>query len=144
MDFSTRVPLEEDQFRGFVRLHTLDVAAVPSMLGIYIVVRESAEQAMFLNENPGGRFKSRNPTVPIPTLTEKWVDGCCVLYIGKATNLPSRLRQYRDFGLGKPVGHWGGRYIWQLADARALLVCWRPTLTDPRDEEKVQLASRRW
>jgi hypothetical protein len=108
--------------------------------GTYIVVRESAKRATFLEGNPGGRYKSQNPTVPIPTLTEKWVDGCCVLYIGKATNLSRRLHQYRDFGLGKPVAHWGGRYIWQLADARQLLVCWKPTLTDLRDDEKALLA----
>jgi hypothetical protein len=136
VDFFTHDSLEEAGFRGFVPLHALDVTTVPSLPGVYVVVRESEAPVTFLDENPGGRFKASNPTVAIPRLTEKWVDGCCVLYIGKATNLRSRLRQYRDFGRGKPIGHWGGRYIWQLADAHELLVCWKPTTDSPRDLER--------
>ena len=48
-----------------------------------------------------------------------------------------RLRQYMQFGQGKQVGHWGGRYIWQLDDSDELLVCWKVTESSiPREVEK--------
>jgi hypothetical protein len=140
MDAFTRT-LEADQFVGFVRLLGLDVLTVPSAPGIYVVIRASDGEPSFLNDNAGGRFKSRNPTVPVSTLAGKWIDGCSALYVGKATSLRKRLRQYRDFGAGKPVAHWGGRYIWQLADAHELIVCWKPTMDNPRDEERKLLAA---
>jgi len=70
------------------------------------------------------------------------VDDTIVVYIGKAgkdgssATLQSRLRQYFGFGQGKNVGHWGGRFIWQLKNSADLVVCWKalPT-TDPRTVE---------
>ena len=37
-----------------------------------------------------------------------------VLYVGKAKNLRERIKRYWKFGEGKPVAHWGGRYIGQI------------------------------
>ena len=55
--------------------------------------------------------------------------------IGKATSLKKRISQYIKFGHGANVGHYGGRFIWQLADSKDLIVCWKPSLINPRTEE---------
>lgn len=47
-----------------------------------------------------------------------------VVYIGKADVADRRLRQFARFGAGEKIGHWGGRYIWQLLDSDQLLVAW--------------------
>jgi hypothetical protein len=45
-------------------------------------------------------------------------------------------RQFAAFGAGKPIGHWGGRLIWQLADSDKLLVAWKETPGEvPRNVE---------
>jgi len=51
------------------------------------------------------------------------------------------LRQYREFGRGRPVEHWGGRLIWQLESHAELLVCWRTTSEEPRQVEELMLAA---
>ena len=86
---------------------------------------------VFVPEGSGGHFKGRNPNVPAGELQANWVKDTCVVYIGKAgggtsrATLRKRIGQYIRFGSGEPVGHWGGRYIWQLEDADDLLFCWR-------------------
>jgi hypothetical protein len=40
------------------------------------------------------------------------------------------------FGNGKPVGHWGGRYLWQLKNSANLVLCWKATPhSDPGEVE---------
>ncbi len=94
------------------------------MAGVYVVYRPAPTDPVFLATNPGGRFKGRDPTVAVELLADKWVRDAHVIYIGKADRLRVRLRQYARFGAGEPVGHWGGRYIWQLEDSDGSLVAW--------------------
>ena len=99
--------------------------------GVYLVVRTDDAEPVFVPEGSGGHFKGRNPNVPAGELQANWVKDTCVVYIGKAgggtsrATLRKRIGQYIRFGSGEPVGHWGGRYIWQLEDADDLLFCWR-------------------
>jgi hypothetical protein len=54
------------------------------------------------------------------------VPGTPVAYIGKGDNIRDRLYDYAAFGAGRRRPHWGGRYIWQLADRDELVVAWKP------------------
>lgn len=116
---------------------------VPRVQGVYLIVRTSDCPVHFLTTSSGGHFKGRDPTVTVRTLEDRWLDRPKVLYIGKAggngqrATLRERLHTYMQFGRGKPKAHWGGRYIWQLEDAGALRVFWKPTPADvPRHVEQ--------
>ncbi|MFL5802393.1 MAG: hypothetical protein ACJ8CR_11730 [Roseiflexaceae bacterium] len=116
---------------------------MPRERGIYLILRLANAPPIFLPHSAGGHFKGKDPSVDVTILQRNWLDKPIVVYIGKAgsqngkATLKKRLWQYMEFGLGKPVGHRGGRYIWQLADVKDLLVCWKPTLfVDPAVIEK--------
>lgn len=111
-------------WRTWEQLRRSDFAEVPAAPAAYVVARASADSPTFLDASPGGWHKGKDPTVPVGTLVEKWVTGAEVVYIGKANVANRRLRQFARFGGGHRVGHWGGRYIWQLADSGALVVAW--------------------
>ncbi len=136
MDFSSIREIQQSGFQGFISVAELQKSnceEVPSKIGVYLFIRLTLEKPNFLEESVGGWFKDRNPTVSIEELEQNWVPNTAVVYIGKAgtltgkATLKSRLRQYMKFGQGKKIGHWGGRYIWQLEDHAALQVCWQPT-----------------
>jgi hypothetical protein len=137
--------IRQSGFDGFVTISSLQKSncrEVPSDPGVYLVVRTEAAPPEFLNESIGGHFKGKTPTVLVSVLESKWVDDAVVLYIGKAgpdenRTLKTRLNEYMQFGQGTPIGHSGGRFIWQLGGSGNLLVCWKPTPnTDPRTVEK--------
>lgn len=121
-------------FTGFVRFTELPTASVPADAGVYAVLRESHRPPDFRPISPAGHFKRRDPTVSMDVLSTKWVEGAFVVYIGKAgagsrrnRGLCKRLDEYRRHGDGEPVGHWGGRFIWQLVDSGELRVGWKVT-----------------
>lgn len=126
-DGFTRTALASVGFQGFLKFKGIDLKHVPDEPGVYVVLREEATRPQFLDTNPAGWFKGRDPTVPIEELEAAWPEGAHCIYIGKAERLRRRIRQFRQYGDGQPVGHQGGRRIWQLSDADQFIVAWLTT-----------------
>lgn len=123
--------IRELGFSEFMGLSKLpEVGAVPRSGGVYIVALAAAGLPNFTELSVGGHFKRKDPRVDVSLLEEKWRIDSETVYIGKANNLQKRIGQLRRFGSGEPVGHWGGRYLWQLEDHRSLEIAWR-TAADP-------------
>lgn len=143
--YSNDSALRSTGFDGFMSVSELRVnpSCIPDEKGIYVVLNPDVVRCDFLPKGSGGYFKEKNPNVSVDTLCSKWVNDCLLLYIGQAggngssATLRKRLRQLFDFGQGKPVGHYGGRYLWQVKHHPELIVAWKKTgLKDPREAEK--------
>lgn len=124
--------LKDDGFSGFRSLNQLDINRVPRAPGIYVVLKPVGFDRVFLAKSVGARFKKRDPSLPHPALEAEWVENADVLYIGKAgpgstgnRGLRKHIQEFTDFGRGKPVGHWDGRLIWQLAHSQSLVIAWK-------------------
>ena len=139
--------LEKNQFVGFkfiADLQRTNCVNVSEKRGVYIVVRPLTTSPTFNEKSIGGFFKQKNPAVGIERLHKHWVDSSIIMYIGKSgsrTNkrsIKKRMIEFMNFGKGQPIGHWGGRFIWQLADSDKLQICWKPTL----DEEPIDVERR--
>lgn len=133
-----------DGFEGFIRSAELrdSLFLLPEEAGVYVVLRSSQAEPRFLEKGTGGFFKGKNPNVSIAELTENYVYDTKTLYIGKAASLRKRIGQLLRFGEGAAVGHWGGRYLWQLADSANLMVAWKSTPDcDPRTVEAQMIHS---
>jgi hypothetical protein len=146
----TREALETSGFEGFTPVSQLAAGGldvVPLGPGVYVVLRISVAEPTFLRRSRGGWFKGNDPTVPVSLLEDRWLPAVQTVYIGKATagtsgssGLRKRIGQLVSYGRGRPVGHQGGRYLWQLDDSDALVVAWRPE-RDPTAAENHLLAS---
>ena len=141
--------IKANGFKGFIEITDLrrDNKIIPADRGVYLILKTDRPHK-FLRSGTGGHFKKKNPNVDIGILNDNWVDNSIVIYIGQAggvrngkwsdSNLRERLKKYFDFGLGKPVGHWGGRLIWQIENSDKLIVCWKELpdkVKDPCKEE---------
>jgi hypothetical protein len=142
--FSSLENVRKEGFLGFQKIGDLflNCNSIPEKPGVYVVLYCCSNTPVFLDKGTGGKFKGRDPNVTGVVLASNWIKNTVVIYIGQAggngseATLRKRLRQYLRFGQGAAVGHWGGRYIWQIKDSKNLVVCWKPCLTeDPRATE---------
>lgn len=147
-NFNSVEAIREAGFLGFSSVRDLQThrcGAVPRESGVYLVLRDATHPRCFSPLSCGARFKGKDPTVSVSRLEAHWIEQTVILYIGKAgggrslSTLKQRLRCYMRFGAGEPVGHWGGRFIWQLADCHDLIVCWRPGVDHHAQELESQL-----
>jgi hypothetical protein len=136
MDFAKPQAIRAAGFDGFVsvkKLRETRCSDVPAVAGVYLVLRLNPGVARYMEKNQGGHFKGRDPSVSAGELASNWVADALVVYIGKAgggasqSTLRKRLWSLMRFGAGEPVGHWGGRLLWQLEDCSDLILCWKPT-----------------
>lgn len=140
MNLQSIEQLKENGFSGFKTMSELfiDDSCIPKVQGVYLVLNDTPD-VDFLTIGTGGHFKGKNPNVTIEELKENWVENALIVYIGKAggkgeATLRKRLNQYFRFGQGHNVGHWGGRYIWQLQNSNDLIVCWKPLPKEAPEE----------
>jgi hypothetical protein len=137
MTFNDIDEIKKAGFIGFKKMSELflDSSMLPDNNGVYLVLNIDNKPGEFLTVGSGGHFKGKDPNISLVDLKSNWVDNTKVVYIGKATSLRSRLRQYFSFGQGKNIGHYGGRLIWQIKYSKDLVVCWKSLTTDPREFE---------
>lgn len=132
--------LESAGFAGFARVDGLKDGCpeLPESPGVYVVLRVSNEPVSFLEKSAGGHFKGRDPSLDATRLEGEWIERAGALYVGSAGNLRRRVDQLVRFGRGNPVGHWGGRALWQLSDHASLTVAWQ-VADDPVGREAALL-----
>lgn len=137
-----RAELEARDFHGFrlVGRWPSWIEQVPTAPGVYVVLRTEKTPPSFLRRSRGGRFRGRDPTVSTRRLKARWVDSTDLLYVGKADELKERITALCEFAKGRRVGHWGGRFLWQVRGHEAFLVAWLPSAgRDPFDVERCTL-----
>jgi hypothetical protein len=135
--------MEALEFTGFTSVQSLyasQCSEITTEAGVYGVVRPTEDSPRFLTVSVGGWFKGKDPTVDVELLCERWIADASVLYLGMAgSNLRQRIRALIDYGNGRPVGHQGGRYLWQVDGSAGFLVAWKID-RDPRHLESRLLA----
>src|SRR5215213_7940440 len=123
-------------FESCASLLTGGLMSVPREPGIYAVTWDGREDPTFLDVSRGGHFKGVDPTVAVEVLRSDWIDDEPVLYIGKANVLQRRIRELCAYAAGRPVGHRGGRYLWQVDQSEEFLISWCATPDrNPREVE---------
>ena len=150
MNIHSLESIKQSGFLGFKKIKDLksDPSWIPSTKGVYLVLRPDNSPVEFVKIGTGGFFKGKDPNVSVDELKNNWIEETQIVYIGKAggsssdATLYSRLKQYLNFGQGINVGHWGGRYIWQIKNINDFLICWKTLPNDEPAEIESELLSQ--
>jgi hypothetical protein len=155
MKYGTIDDIMSEGFVGFKKVSDLFVKppSAPNERGVYLVLYLGGDSPAFAVPGVGGYFKGKDPNVSLSDLESNWVQGSIVIYIGQAggirngkwsdQTLQKRIKKYIKFGQGKNSAHYGGRLIWQMADYKDLVVCWKPLvgkITDPKELESTLIS----
>lgn len=133
--------------KGFTGFKTVDelwksTESIPKKMGVYVVLYPHNDKPEFKEIGCCGTHKGKNPNVKIEELENNWVENEHIIYIGKAgarnlrTTLARRIKQYLTAGKGENHSHWGGRYIWQIANPQELIFAWKVIPTDAESQPK--------
>ena len=121
-----RSDLELRGFRDWNPLLEADRSkTLPDLPGVYAVSYDAGCPSSWPTASCGGWHKGRNPAVDPKRLELEWVDETDIVYIGRTDRtLAKRIGEFARFGRGEPIGHWGGRLVWQLPEPTRLMVGW--------------------
>jgi hypothetical protein len=134
-------------FSGFKKISEikLDSSLVPNIKGVYLVLRPLDSEVEFVKKGTGGFFKDMDPNVDLIELKKKWLEEANIIYIDNAGDtdgsdtLNSKINQYLNFGKGDKVGHWDGRYVWQIKNIKDYIICWKELPNDWTKSVKINL-----
>lgn len=128
----TKKTLTADGFAGFRAFEDLEIMRVPQGPGIFAVLKPAAFEPRFLAKSAAGTFRKKDPSLKKEALAAEWVAEADVLYLGKASagsqgnrGLRKQVQEFVDYGRGRPIIHWDGRLLWQLADSEDLIIAWK-------------------
>lgn len=117
-----RAGLEAVGFEGFVPFIGMDRVLLPPRRGVYSILLDATERPNFIDTNV---IKRRKPYAP-SRLSEKWIDGLTLVYIGMAEPSDGLFGRLGDFSR-QSSSHSGGRALWQLQNASELQAAWVET-----------------
>lgn len=121
---------------------------ISEQCGVYVVTYSKSKMPKFKQQGSGPEmWHDRKVNVSVEKLISKWIifrDGEeKIIYIGRAggegisSNLRNRIKRYILFGSGCEVAHYGGRYIWQIANPKDMAIYWQETRYPAETERRL-------
>ena len=113
-----------------------NLLSIPDAPGVYRIYWKDGQSPRFQRKTGG----LRNDPATNESLTEKWIVGERLVYIGMASiSLRQRIRQLLRYGLSLVDNHRGGRYLWQIEGIWENAMLEFETCRNPKKEESEML-----